>query len=201
MEDYSTISNYPLNWPESYPRTRYIERSRFGNHSFGLSRDMLLDELRLLGASNIKLSTNIPLRNDGLPRASFRVPDDKGVAVYFNLSSQNMVLCCDRWDKIEHNIRAIALTIQAMRGMDRWGVSEMLNRMFRGFAALPAPTNDSVSCWNILQIPPSSSIADIKAAYREQIKKVHPDMGGTNEEFHLLTQAYKDATSQVAGTK
>ena len=74
---------YPLSWPLGWKRTTYPTYARFGEHSLAYSRDKLIEELHRLGAKNIIISTNIPLRNDGLPRSSYRTPEDKGVVVYF----------------------------------------------------------------------------------------------------------------------
>lgn len=85
------------------------------------------------------ISTNIELRIDGLPYSRQRPISDHGVAVYFTRNGRQMVFACDRWDKIEHNMRAITKTIEAMRGIERWGSSDLMERAFAGFEALPAP--------------------------------------------------------------
>jgi len=49
------------------------------------------------------------------------------------------VLACDLFNEVRLNMHAIALTIEAMRQIERCGASSMLERAFRGFiAALPA---------------------------------------------------------------
>ncbi|HZW05353.1 MAG TPA: J domain-containing protein [Candidatus Nitrosotalea sp.] len=49
------------------------------------------------------------------------------------------VLACDLFNEVRLNMHAIALTVQAMRQIERCGASSMLERAFRGFmAALPA---------------------------------------------------------------
>ncbi len=47
-------------------------------------------------------------------------------------------MACDKWDRIEHNIWASYLSIEAIRGLDRWGGSEFLDGLFSGFKALPS---------------------------------------------------------------
>ncbi|NJP11409.1 MAG: hypothetical protein HC866_19605 [Leptolyngbyaceae cyanobacterium RU_5_1] len=77
---------YPLHYPLGWQRTKFPQRSRFNptrDRTFAECRDELLRQLNLLGASKVILSTNIPLRSDGLPYARFKIPDDKGVAAYF----------------------------------------------------------------------------------------------------------------------
>lgn len=42
----------------------------------------------------------------------------------------------------------------------------------------------------VLRIPPGSTVADIKAAYRELAKKFHPDLGGDHRVFCDIQEAY-----------
>lgn len=53
------IEAYPLSWPQGYPRSARREHSRFQT-SMANARDGLLEELRLMGARQIIISTNIP---------------------------------------------------------------------------------------------------------------------------------------------
>lgn len=48
-----------------------------------------------------------------------------------------------------------------------------------------------------LGLDPSASPAEVKAAYRERAKEVHPDQGGDEAEFRRLREAY-DAAKQYA---
>lgn len=49
--------------------------------NFAKARDDLLSELKKLRATKIVISCNIPTRQDGLPYAKFKKPEDSGVAV------------------------------------------------------------------------------------------------------------------------
>lgn len=59
------------------------------------------------------------------------------MAVYFTHEKEPKCFACDCFDRVEDNLQAIRKTIEALRGIERWGSSEMLNRVFKGFAALP----------------------------------------------------------------
>lgn len=172
---------YPLHWPEGWPRTQKPERSRF-DVSHGRAQAELLDQLRLMGARYVVISTNVELRRDGLPYAGRRAPEDCGVAVYFQRRGKQMTFACDRWDRVSDNIRAISKTIEAMRGIERWGASDMMERAFAAFEALP-PSGAPVqaSCWDILGIEPGADTTVIKAMWRKRLKTAHPDQGGTRE--------------------
>lgn len=85
------VQAYPLHWPEGW--SRRPSHSRILNHPFGSrhntltfdrARRSLADELGRLGAMQITLSTNVPLRMDGAPYsdAARRRMDDPGVSIY-----------------------------------------------------------------------------------------------------------------------
>lgn len=187
------VEAYPLHWPEGWKRTVSPDRSRFKT-GFGDARKHLFDELARMGARSIILSTNIPLRNDGMPRANM-VPDgrDHGVAVYFQRKERSMVFACDKFDRAHDNIYSIAKTIEALRGIERWGASDMMERAFSGFKQLAAE-NDGESWWSILGVEASSTAEDIEAGYKRELRKSHPDVaGGSHEAMQKLNLARDQA--------
>lgn len=195
---HSNIEAYPLCWPAGWKRVRWRECSRFREKSFATCRDSLFEELRKLGAKKIILSTNIELRLDGIPYANRPQPADPGVAVYFTYRNRQMVFACDQWIKVEHNIRAVAKTIEAIRGIERWGASDMMERAFTGFQKLSSG-NEIDCCWSFLGISSSCHPKDIVIRYRELAKRYHPDHGGDQHKMSKLNAAYKEALKQVGG--
>lgn len=196
------IDAYPLSWPTGYPRTESRERSRF-KVTHGAAVHGLIRELKLLGCPdwNVIISTNLPLRRDGLPYAGMKPANgDTGAAVYFCLGSgdkeRRMVLACDRWDRVEDNIHAIEMTVGAMRGMDRWGCSDMLNRAFTGFTALPAP-EDKTFWWQVLECAANADAEIVERRYRELAFKCHPDHGGSVESMAKLNRAVAEARART----
>lgn len=185
---------YPLFWPEHRKRTNYRESSRFRVSSFAVVRDELMRELNSLGAKSIVLSTNIPLRQDGLPYANFRQPQDPGVAVYFLYKGKSMCFACDRWQKIEDNIQAIRHTINALRGIARWGTGDMLQAAFTGFQALPAPS--AREWWDILQVRRDTPIDVIETNYRSLARTNHPDSGGDPAKMSEINAAIAQARKE-----
>src|SRR5579885_182114 len=188
---------YPLYWPEGWKRTKFRERSRFKT-GFGAARNLLFAELNRLGANRIILSTNIPLRNDGLPRANIK-PDggDPGVAVYFKRNGRDMVFACDKFIESSDNIYAIAKTIDAMRGIERWGASDMMERAFTGFAALPEKTSQSWRDVLGLHVDPIT-IESVEHRFKELARTYHPDLGGDADQFRQIVQAREDARKELA---
>lgn len=195
-----TINAYPLQWPAGRPRTHSWQRERAKfQTTFARARDEISREVQLLVGGRwardpqLVISTNVALRRDGLPLANQRNPDDCGVAVYFEHKKRSMCFACDRWDKIEHNMQAIAKTIEALRGIARWGTGDMLEAAFTGFTALPAPGAPR-EWWEVLGVQRNAQPQEIVDAYRRLRSQHHPDRGGEAARFDEVEQAYRKAT-------
>ena len=184
------VEAYPLAWPQGWPRTKSPQRSRFDG-TFARIRDELWAEIGKLGGRYPTLSSNIPLKRDGMPYAGQKEPADPAVAVYFERRGRQMVFACDKWDKVQDNMRAIQRTIEAIRGIERWGASEMMERAFQAFEALPSPQ----SCWDILGVRPGATADEISTAYRTKARKAHPDTGGSEGAMSELNRARDEAMS------
>lgn len=181
---------FPLHWPAGWPRTKSPQPSRF-DVRFAVARDGLFNQIRLLGGRYPLLSTNIALRRDGLPYANQSEPDDRGVAVYFEWKGSQRVFACDQWNSVRDNIRALEKTIEAMRGIERWGASDMLERAFSAFTALPS--YDGAHWSDVLNVPRDATVDEIKAAYRDKARTAHSDAGGNDEAMSRLNVARDQA--------
>lgn len=190
------IEAYPLQWPFGYKRTSWQENSRFAT-TFAKARDQIVKELRLMGAKDVIISTNVPLRQDGLPYAAFKAVQDTGVAVYFTFEKTPMVFCCDKWKKVEDNMQAICKTINSFRMMPEWGVSEMLKRAFTGFKTLP-DVKSAKEWWEILGVSKNADKQTVISAYRNLAKVHHPDTGGSHHHFTEINEAYQQGLKQTA---
>lgn len=118
---------YPLYWPPGRPRAKERFVNRAFKQSFASARDACAREVKLLGGTGLVVSTNVPLKRDGL--------SDPGVAVYFVRGGRELCFACDRWVHVQDNMHAIALTIEALRGIARWGTGDMMEAAFRGYRA------------------------------------------------------------------
>jgi hypothetical protein len=193
----SGVEAFPLYWPESWPRTKYREYSLF-KQGFGSARNFLFKQIQMMGGINVIVSSNVPLRNDGLPRANQPNPADPGVAVYFKYRKKDMVFACDKYFTATDNIYAIGKTIEAMRGIERWGASDMMERAFRGFTALP---EHATQPWRTvlgfaINVPVTRD--DVQLKFRELTKLHHPDMGGDRDKFEAVVQAKNNAMAEIA---
>jgi len=186
---------FPLYWPEGVKRTKPYARNRARFKTMlGTARENLLIELDRLGAANKIISTNLPLRPDGLFRIDDRKLEDPGVAVYFQHDGKPRVMACDRWDTLAANIHALSLTIEALRGIERWGSSDLVERAFTGFTALP-PAGD----WRaVFAGYEAHGLAGIRSRYRAMALEVHPDRGGSTEAMARLNAAMEAAERELA---
>ena len=179
----SAPNAYPLCWPAGWPRTEtQRERSKFKT-TLPSALSNLKHQIELMGGKSVLLSSNYTLACEN--------PKDPGVVAYFEWSKMPMAIPCDRWDRIESNVQAIALTVEAMRGMDRWGAKHMIRAMFTGFKQLPMNTNGE-SWWTVLGVPEDSKVELVRGAYNRLVKESHPDRGGDHERFIKVQRAWEE---------
>lgn len=214
-----SVEAYPLEWPAGHARTPDgdRERSRFGKWnalvSVAQATRAVMEQIGMftrrgqtwrIDPDEVVISTNLTLRNDGLPRSGQRAPEDPGVAVYFELDGHPYAMPCDKWDRVADNLYAIAKHLEAMRGMERWGVGN-LHVAFAGFNALPpgagdsaqaAFTIDSAARFLVGEVRTSDTIEQVirdtrvyKSLYRRVAAVLHPDRGGDADRFQLLQEA------------
>ena len=192
----SEVSNYPLAWPIGKPRAKHRERSRFRT-TLGAAIKEVQHQVRLLGGSKFILSSNLVMRLDGLPYANQRQPSDAGVAVYFHYKQKPMCFACDRWLKVEDNMLATAKTIEALRGIDRWGTGSMVEQAFTGFQAIEPPKGTH---WRDVLLSGQrgdATLAMAEVAYRSLAIKYHPDRGGSAEKMTELNEAIAAARKEL----
>jgi hypothetical protein len=191
------LEAYPLTWPTDQTRTprSQRERGRF-EVGFGRARDELLAELGRMGAREIIISSNVPLRRDGLPFADAREPEDPGVAVYFTHGKRQLVIACDSYSSVRANLRAVGATVEALRAIQRHGATSMLERAFTGFAALPPKGGTERPWWEVLGVTEHAPADVVKAAYRRLAAEHHPDRGGDQDKMAQLNRAYETAQAR-----
>ncbi len=178
---------YPLAWPPGWPRTPVRHKGVYRT-ALSTALNNLRSQLRMLcgdsAARTLVLSSNATLGNDA--------PADPGVVAYLTWEGQQIAIPCDRWHRIEHNVQAIALTIEAMRAMERHGAKHMIKAMFQGFVALPPAGDD----WRAaLGFP--ATLADAEKNYRELARAAHPDAGGSTEAMARLNAARDRARKEL----
>lgn len=189
---------FPLRWPPNWKRTPKDRRT--ANYSWKGTPDKyrreLLDEIRRLNGREVIVSTNVELRQDGSFYASAPIPGDPGVAVYFVRGEKKLCFACDKYSRVEWNAHAIGLTIAAMRQIERCGASDMLDRAFTGFAALPQ--NAGTRPWReVFGISAEVINVNIEDRYRDLARKLHPDAGGSEAQMQELNVARDQARAEL----
>lgn len=198
------VDAFPCAWPVGWLRTP-LQKRKFSNYqkSFVDSRDSIVSQLKRLGAKEIIVSTNQPLRRDGLPAAVTIEPEDPAVAVYWVDDQGSRVIACDRWRKLRENMRAVDVSIGALAALQRAGATQILEKAYDGFAALAAD-NQRQRPWRVVfgaepeYVP--QSFEELKSLYHKLLLTVHPDVqgsGGSNEALRELMAAYKQASAEL----
>ncbi len=187
---------FPLQWPAGQARTKTPATSAYKVKP-PAALDELHDSLRLLGATHVVVSSNAPLRRDGRPYAEALSERhaDCGVAVYFLLDKERLVIACDCWSRIWENVRAVGLAVEAMRAIQRTGATDLLRRAFTGFRQIGTTER---TCWEILGVVPGALPEAIEGAFRRRAMEVHPDRGGTHAQMAELNRARDEALAAGA---
>lgn len=197
--------------PAERRRSQFERREIFTRTTYDLDR-----ELRALEAENIVLQTfhqEGQIRvSDGLPRATARDPEDPGVILTFDSRHGPLSFPCDTYETWQENLRGIALGMQALRAVDRYGVTRH-GEQYRGWKALPGPGGSTTTMTAaaaavvLSRLAPGYSPAMIlgapahaRAAYRLAARAAHPDVaGGSNGAFHQV-QAAREVLDHHHGT-
>jgi hypothetical protein len=224
-----TTTAYPLHWPEGWPRTPYEKRviGRFNKkerrqvtdtYSYNSSQQLtvadavqrVLAEFALfsrtgqpwrINPDDVIISTNVAVRNDGLPRSGQKAPADPGVAVYWRETVRKQVvqrvMAIDQYTTVADNLAAIAATLDAMRAIERHGGAQILDRAFTGFTALPSPS--AARSWReVLGVSAAERSLDVvRRHYRLAASVHHPDKGGSHAMMAELNAALVAAEKEL----
>lgn len=210
-------------WPEGW-RDPDRARARAVSPFTATYRDTLeiLDrELHAIGARDPFLQVDADprqVRADGQLRADARV-DHPGVILTFDTRRHGtLVYACDRYVRPswrsssgaswQHNLRAIALGLEALRKVERYGIAER-GQQYAGYRELPSgiavgaamTVEDAARLlaehdgrpqapeeWRDL-LPDNGSPEAVRSAFRHASKQHHPDNGGDPEIFRRLVAA------------
>lgn len=138
-------------------------------------------ELRHLAARNVVVELDLSesdIRIDGQPRANARAATP-AVRVAFDCKHGALTYATDRFWLWQDNLRAIALGLEALRKVDRYGITKR-GEQYAGWKQLPAGTGNGAShmtrddAHSILvgYRPEHGGMAD---AYRAARRATHPD--------------------------
>lgn len=190
---------YPLAWPTGFPRTKSRQTSKLRTTLPGAVNNVR-DAMRKFGkdsgqdVKDVVVSSNVTLME---PR-----PADPGVACYFVWDGVQCCIPIDRYHHVEENLQAVSLIIEAERTKLRHGGLNIVRAAFRGYASLPPPTQADGSLnapWReVLGVKKDTTIAAVRQAYHDLVKRTHPDKGGDPGEFNRIVDAWRAAQEELA---
>ncbi|MGH3521970.1 MAG: hypothetical protein ACRDU4_03860, partial [Mycobacterium sp.] len=184
-------------WP--YPDTTR-ERSPF-TASWPKTRDALLREADHLGAGVVVIELDCSrrhLRADGELRADGRLHTGR-IRVSMDTRHGALRYAVDRYDDAglswQANLRAVVLTLEALRAVERYGAVRD-GQQYQGFRAIessPAGRGgfanaDEALGWMREQVPEVGA-AEARYVYKTAARKLHPDVGGSPELWERLDAA------------
>lgn len=188
-------------WPGT--PTRSAQSSRFKS-AWSQTLKLLEFELNQLRAKNIVVEgyfTFGQIRNDGWPKSTAR-PSKPGVVLSFNPGrpgmTGRMVMPCDRFNDWEANLRAIALTLEHLRAVERYGVTTERAEQYTGWLKLPAASAISEAeqhaeilmrfsaITNTTKDAILSSADEFERIWKAASRQTHPDAGGKADDFRQV---------------
>jgi hypothetical protein len=183
----------PINaWPSKPTPGEQRKRSPFKS-GWQKTLDLLEAELNHLDAGSIAIEGFFSLgdiRNDGWPKSGAR-PTQPGVIVSFDTKQGRMVMPCDTYTHWEANVRAIALTLECLRAVKRYGATSERQEQYTGWLKLkPASLHDEAAerakeliKFALFECTPVELLASRELFERvaaDALRKTHSDTGNGN---------------------
>jgi hypothetical protein len=187
-------------WPRAFTKGR---RGSPFKSSLNQTIRLLGKEISSLNGKDVVFQIAIPstrIRKDGMPYADTQ-PEHPGIILSFTGKAGPIQMPCDAFTHWHGNLRAIALALEALRRVDRYGVTSK-GEQYRGWNQLPGPivTPEAMSVEAAAMFIKVKAgfcsataimehAADFKSAYRAAALKLHPDTGIGGVAWHALQAA------------
>lgn len=164
--------------------------------------ELLGRETDRLGARLVVLQVDCragEIRRDGMLRADARV-NFPGVRISFDSRHGPLTYASDTYTGWQANVRAIALGLEALRAVDRYGISRS-GEQYRGWAQIEAGPGEQMSAEQAAKLIAQAAESWFTAgdvlgsndarqrAYRAAARIHHPDAGGDPATFQRITAA------------
>jgi len=185
-------------WPVTATKSR--RTSQFKS-SWSKTVDLLERELDL-NAKHIVIQADVSredVRLDGMLRANAR-PKSPRVIISFGSKYGNLSYPCDTFTFWQDNVRAIALALESLRKVDRYGVTRRAEQ-YKGWAkiednSLPSTIYEAATLLSSLTSDPVSSLMEndrlTKSQLRTALAKYHPDCNPSGSKMFKRLAAAKD---------
>lgn len=183
-------------WPGELTSSR--RRSSF-KASWSDTMELLRRELRAINAKDVVLQIAMvekDFRNDGYPRAQAKA-EHPGVILSLGSDVGPLSWPCDTFDSWQDNIRGIALSMEALRKVDRYGVTKR-GEQYTGWQQLPAAASPPQTVDDAIALlgkyadqyaPGASSLRSPRNLYRLAKAQTHPDAGGERDDWDKVEVA------------
>lgn len=126
------------------------------------------------------------VRLDGMLRADARVRGS-GVELSFEIpDGRRLVFHTDVHGDWKDNLRAIALGLESLRAVQRYGITTGIGEQYAGFAQLTAGGPDPQR---------GKQLVDAAGGMKEALMRHHPDHGGNEADF-VDVQAYREQVGE-----
>lgn len=170
-------------WP--YPPTRSRRGRRTFTAGWQSTLNLLGRELDMLRATAPIIAAGFEesdLRLDGLPRAS-AYPHHPGVEISFDTRQHGRLVyatdVCEWW---QHNVRSIALGLESLRAVDRYGITRR-GEQYAGWRQLGTGADGGPS------LERGRALIREAGGVMGAIKATHPDAGGDPIDFQSVRMA------------
>ncbi|PXY21149.1 molecular chaperone DnaJ [Prauserella muralis] len=189
-------------WQVTKPRLSSVRfRSSWPDTLALLERE--LKHLGVIGAVVVRACVDAgDIRRDGMLRASAR-PSQPGVALTFTCRHGELTYACDTYEGSaghhavtpgwQANVRAIALSLEALRAVDRHGVAGR-GEQYAGWRAIEAAAPDSFATrdealrW-LQAFTDMTELSDVTTLLRLASLRAHPDRGGDPADWRRVDAA------------
>lgn len=219
------IDQWPEGWLDPH-RAGTRLTSPFRVTSYQATLDKLTTELRFLDATAAHLQLDVEpgqVRRDGWLRTGARVRHPGVILTADTPTQGSLVLACDRFDDVgyrslpawQSNLRAVALSLESLRRVDRYGVTS--GRQYAGFRALPEAAGTALGAGETATMSPDEAIEFIAAwsshtadeirlnpmtsrrsAIRRAMLRLHPDSGADHTPARWAS--FQSARATLEGT-
>jgi hypothetical protein len=113
---------------------------------------------------------------------------DRTVTLSYTKNGKQINLTMSSQARAVDNLRALYLSIEAMRMIEKRGLSEAVQSAYTQIAA----PKQKRSPYEVLMILENSPLDVAEAVYKNLAKKFHPDAGGNVEQFKELQAAIEE---------
>lgn len=201
MSDYPQWLNpRPIEiWPRELTAIR--RRAPF-SAAWGATTDLLRAELRHLGAQSTPAPvvmqiaiTEDDVRRDGRLRTTAN-PAHPGVILAIESRHGNLSYPCDKFTRWQDNVRAIALALESLRRVDRYGITET-GQQYTGWKQLQSGSADRDRPTFFATVDDAVRYLDrwradgdtLAKALRRAQSFTHPDRTGNRDEWNKVEEA------------